>query len=177
MNRPLQRTVLPALAMLCMTLQGAENNDGELGKVSVGNVSLVLEVTEGSSEGFLRTSLDDPDADFQQEMSTSAIESLQQESLTIIPMCIYSSEGGSFAIEPFEYEGLRSNSVQSEFGAAVPVEIAIGDLGRPDTRFRSVREGCDESAAIPITLRTARQMSGREIGRLNGSFNLLIQTE
>ena len=42
------------MALQATALQAAEDNDGELGNASVGSIGLVLDITDGAGEGYLR---------------------------------------------------------------------------------------------------------------------------
>lgn len=171
------RTIpLACLALIVLPLQGAEQNDGELGSVSAGSINLSLEVTHEVAAGFVRTNLDDPESDFQYLMSYRLVENLQYGGSMTIPFCIISTEGGSYSIDTEELNP-RNNMLVSEFGSVIPIEIDIGDLDRGGARFKAVDDHCAEGETIPITIRPTNSLDDRDIGRLNGKFNLLIKSE
>lgn len=156
-------------------LYAAEENDGELGKVSAGNVDLTLRILQGINAGFLRTNLDDPESDFQQVESYRLVDDLLEDGITTIPLCIIASDDGAFAIDTYEQDG-QQNLLYSQYGSEVPIEILIGEKTE-NSRFKSVRESCTEGDTIPVTIRTVRNPSGKELGLLRGKFNLLVKTE
>jgi len=160
-----------------MALSGVQANEGELGSMSTGNIYLVLEVTRGTSAGFLQTNLDEGEAGYRVDMSYRMLESLRQGGSTTIPLCIVSSTGVAFDIEPLEYRG-PTTARPSRFESVIPVEVIIGNnTGQPDHKYKAVPDACNDSSAIPITLRMTREVAGQDTGRIMGKISLLIKTE
>ena len=154
---------------------GAEINDGELAESSTGFIRISLEVGESNSVGFLQTNLDGPNSNFQNLLTHRLIEGIQRNKSTTLPLCIYSSEGGYFEISSYEAADSNGNSLQSQFGATLPINIHIGTADR--TRYRAVTDNCDINSTIPITIQLNESLSSDAIGRINGRFNLLVKTE
>lgn len=165
---------------LSLAASSAEDNQGFQGATSSGYIQLSLQINENISAGVIHTNLDGMDgqeSEFKTMLSTELVQVLQDESNTTIPFCVLSSGGGYFEVTSYEIPGEAENTINSEFGASVPVSIQFGDEAQDSVKYRSLEDECTQSEAIPVTIRLNRQLSGEEIGRIYGRLNVLVKSE
>ncbi len=159
---------------------GAEDFIGNLDKTSTGFITINLEITEDISAGFIKTNLDNPDSELNEQLSTQLVQSITNDADTILPFCVISSGGGYFEVtsyEPTQNLFFDDSDDDTVFGNTVPLEISFGEDELSSIKYHSVTDGCDPTTAIPVTINLNERYSGADVGRIHGKFNLLVKSE
>ena len=178
----MQIRILKKLVCIVLLVQGrnvfaADEAKITPGKTSDGEINLKLEVTDNVSAGFLKTTLDQTNSELRNQLSTRLSQVFRDGTSTTLPFCVLSSGGGFFEVTSFDVAGEDNNRLLSQFGGSLPIDISIGDDDSTAAKYRAVRNNCSTETAIPLTIHLQGKLSGKEIGRIYGRFNLLVKSE
>lgn len=168
-----RNTFLVMATVASLLAVAAEENRGELGRVSSGKVDISLRINEDIRAGLLRRR-NDTESNLKTLVSSGFVDGIGGSERATLSLCIISSGGSMFEVTALD-DPTRA-AAYNRFGTAVPLQVGFGADGRRAVMHRAELTGCSENAAVPVTVEL-KATGDPEAGRVHGRLELLVKSE